>query len=118
MDTVFYDRSGKAVAYTSNSKHIYTFGGRPAAYIDRASIYSYAGKHLGWFRDGWIRDHSGACVFFTKDAKGGPAKPVKSIKPVKSVRSVKPVRGVKQVRPARPAKSASWSDLSGPRFFD
>lgn len=117
MDIVFYNRTGRPIAYLSDDKHIFTFDGRAVAYLDRDSVYSYPGAHLGWFAAGWIRDQNGDCVFFTKDARGGPVKPVKGVKPVKSVKSVKPVKGVKQVRPVKPVRSLSWSDLSGPQFF-
>jgi hypothetical protein len=117
MELVFYDRTGRAVAYSSDGKHIFTFDGSPVAYLDRGSVYSYSGSHMGWFVDGWVRDDSGHCVFFTQTARGGPVKPVKAVKPVKGVKSVKPVKGVKQVRPVKPVNSLSWSDQSGPQFF-
>jgi hypothetical protein len=114
----FYDYSGRPVAYTQDGTHIYTFTGRPVAYLSDDSVYSFSGVHLGWFEDGWVRDNSGQCVFYTGDATGGPLKPVKHVKPVKSVKSVKPVKSVKSVRPVRAVKSLSWSRLSGEDFFN
>ena len=114
----FYDQTGRPVAYTQDGIHIYTFLGKPVAYLHGDSVYSFSGNHLGWFEDGWIRDNSGSCVFYTHDAQGGPVKTVKSVKPVKSVKSVKPVKSVKSVRPVKAVKSTSWSDLSGDQFFD
>jgi hypothetical protein len=114
----FYDQSGSPVAYTQDGVHIYTFTGHPVAHLDGESVYSFSGKHLGWFENGWIRDNSGCCVFYTHDAHGGPVKPVKQVKPVKSVKSVEPVKSVKLVRPVKTVKSLSWSNLSGEQFFE
>lgn len=66
---------------------------------------------------GWIRDHRGDCVFFTKIASGGPVKPVKSIQPVRGIRRIRPVRGVREVKPFKPVRSLNWSSLSGKSFF-
>lgn len=117
MKIVFYNASGEPIAYTEDGVHIYLFDGKPVAYIDRDSIYSYSGKHLGWYIDGWIKDNNGDCVFFTEEAKGGPVKPVKGVKPVKSVKQVKPVKSVKEVKPVRPVRSLSWSSVLSDAFF-
>jgi len=118
MELTFYDRYGKPVAYTEDNIHIHLFDGGAVAYISGDSIYSYSGKHLGFFEDGWVRDHSGDCVFFTETARGsGPVKPVKSIKSVKSVKSIRSVKGVMEVKPVKSVISLSWSDLSGRQFF-
>lgn len=114
----FYDHRGSPVAYTQDGKHIYTFSGCPVAYFSGSSVYSFSGTHLGTFEDGWIRDNSGRCVFYTADATGGPVKPVKHVKPVKSVKGVKPVKSVKSIRPVKAVKSLSWSEFSGEHFFD
>ncbi|MBR9683673.1 hypothetical protein GOV03_03985 [Candidatus Woesearchaeota archaeon] len=118
MSTTFYDNNGNAVAYTEDGEHIFLFNGKASAFISQNSIHSYSGKHLGWFEDGWIRDHSGLCVFFTENTMGsGPVKPVRSVKPVKSVKQVRPVKGVKHISQVRPVKSMGWSNQSGEQFF-
>lgn len=114
----FYDQSGTPVAYTQDGTHIFTFEGQSVAYLDGDSVYSFSGKHLGWFEAGWIRDNAGHCVFYTSDARGGPIKPVRRIKPVKSVKRIQPVKSVKSVRPVKAVKSLAWSDLSGGQFFE
>lgn len=113
----FYSKSGKTIAYTEDEQHISLFSGRPVAFLSGNAVYSFSGKHIGWFEDGWIRDRKGKAVFFTSDAYGGPIKPVKRVKPVKGVKRVKPVKGVKQVKSVKPIKALSWSDLSGEQFF-
>jgi len=113
----FYSKSGKPVAYTDDGQHVYLFSGRPVAHLLGDAVYSYSGRHIGWFENGWIRDTKGACVFFTSDAIGGPVKPVKHVKPVKGVKHVKPVKGVTHVKSVKAVKSLSWSPLSGEQFF-
>lgn len=119
MEITFYDRYGRPIAYTEDNAHIYLFDGSAVAYISGDSIYGYSGKHLGFFQNGWVRDHSGNCVFFTEISRGsGPVKPVKSVRPVKSVKSVRPVKGVREVKPVKSVRLLSWSDLSGRQFFN
>ena len=115
----FYDSHGEPIAFSDNGVDIYTFRGKPVAYLNDNKVYGFNGHHFGWFENGWIRDKSGRCVFFTENATGsGPAKPAKSVKPVKSVKSVKPVKSIKQVASAKAANSLSWSQLSGVQFFE
>ena len=117
MTIDFYDKSGRPIAYMADGQHIYLFSGKPVAFLSGNAVYSFSGRHLGWFEDGWVRDKAGKCVFFTSDANGGPVKPVKRVKPVKGVKQVKPVKGVKQVKAVKAVKSLSWSNLSGKQFF-
>ena len=116
-ETTFYDQKGSPIAYTQDGTHIYTFSGKPVAYLHGNSVYSYDGNHLGWFENGWIRDNSGNCVFYTNSAKGGPVKPVKSVKPIKSVKSIRPIKSVKSIAPVKSVFTLSWSNLSGEHFF-
>ncbi len=118
MELTFYDKSGRPVAYAEDETHIYLFDGEPVAYIDGDSIYAYSGKHLGWFEDGWVRDHSGKCVFFTEISSGsGPIKPIKRIKTIKYARRIQPIKGIRQIRPIKPIRQLSWSEFSGESFF-
>jgi hypothetical protein len=67
----FIDRTGDAVAYLDDDgEAIYLWDGTPVAFFSGDSIYSYSGKHLGYFTDGWIRG-AGAAVVFIDDATGG-----------------------------------------------
>jgi hypothetical protein len=113
----FYDQHGKPTAYTEDHEHIFTFSGEPVAYLYDESVYSYTGKHLGRFTDGWVRDNDGMCVFYTDNTSGGPVKPVRQVRPVRSVKQVRPIRSIKEIRPVRPVRSLSWSPLSSYAFF-
>jgi hypothetical protein len=116
-DLVFYDRNGRAAAYCEDGEHIYLYNGRPVAYLREDSVFAYSGRHLGWFRDGWVRDHRGNAVFFTSEASGGPTKPTKQVRPVKSVKSIRPLKSVRQMKPVRAVKQLAWSARSSELFF-
>lgn len=116
-DIVFYDRNGRATAYSQDGEHIYLYSGRPVAYLRDDSVFAYSGRHLGWFQDGWIRDHKGNTVFFTNGASGGPTKPTKQVRPVKSVKSLRPMKSLRQMKPAHSIKRRAWSERSSTSFF-
>ncbi len=114
----FYDYRGVPVAYTEDNETIYLFTGEPVAYFYENAVYSFSGVHLGWFENGWIRDLSGACAFFTENATGaGPVKPVKHVCPVKRIKHVKPVKCVRRINRIKAINTLSWSRLSGVSFF-
>jgi hypothetical protein len=117
MDLTYYDAHGTPIAYTDDGDAIFLFTGQPAGYHDSDSVYSFGGKHLGWFEDGLIRDNNGHVAFFTERAAGGPAKPITKIKPIKGIKQIMPIRGIKQIKPIRAINSLSWSPLSGVLFF-
>ena len=119
MSLTFYNSEGRAVAYLDDdTESIYLYDGTPVAWLSDDSIYSYSGRYLGWFQNGWVWDLCGDCVFFTDTATGGPVRPVTQVRPVRGVRAVRPVRGVREVRPVRPVRSAAWSNLSDESFFE
>ncbi|HEX8112840.1 MAG TPA: hypothetical protein VF516_34150 [Kofleriaceae bacterium] len=68
MEFTLYEAGGRAVAYCDDGRHVYAFHGAPLAYIDGDSVYAFDGEHLGWWDQGWVRDHHGACAFFTEGA--------------------------------------------------
>ena len=120
MDEIvtLYNREGRAIAYIYEGEYIYLYGGKPVGYLDEESVYGFNGKHLGRFEEGWLRDSSGNCAFFTEDVSGGGrVRPVRKVRPVRGVRQVRPVKSVRQVRPVRPVKQLQWSPLSSEAFF-
>ena len=117
MDLTFYDANGNPSAYTDDGEHIHLFSGEPVAYLSGDSVYSFSGKHLGRFEDGWVRDNGGASVFFTDNARGGVLKPLKALKPLKGLKQLRPLKGLKELKPLSPLKTLSWSQLSGRHFF-
>ena len=114
----FYDRTGKAVAFTDDDTHVFLINGTPVAYIFGDAVYTFPGRQIGWYENGWIRDPDGKAVFFTENAREpGPVRPVKGVTPVKGTKRVLPVKGVRDVRRVKPTTSFQWSVLSGEQFF-
>lgn len=117
-DHTLYDAYGSPEAYVEDDGSIYLYSGAPVGWIDqRGNVYAYSGRHLGVLDRGWVRDHRGACVYFTDQAIGGPVRPVRRVRPVRGVRGVRPVRGVPEVPPVRAVPSLDWSELTGASFF-
>jgi hypothetical protein len=118
MPRTFYDRSGKPVAYTEDEVHIFLYTGYPAGYLYDSAVYSYTGRHLGMLRSGWIRDHTGACVFFTEEATGGgPPLPELQAKPRKLLKKAKPPKGRRETPPPRADDLTEWSGQAAETFF-
>lgn len=114
----FYDRAGVPTAYIEDGENIVLFSGKPVAYLAGEYIYTFGGRQLGIFEDGWVRDIKGYAVFFTDEASGcGPVKPVKCVEPVRGVKQVFPVKGVPQVPYVKSVPVLAWSHLSGKQFF-
>ena len=114
---IFYNEYGTPFAYTDDNEHIFTFPGKPVGYIFADKIYSYNGKHLGWYIDGWIRDINGYCVFFTETATGGPIKPMRKMAPIRSVKTIKPLKRLRSLPHLKPIKRLAWSRYKDMEFF-
>ncbi len=117
MEITFYDRDGVPIAYLADDETIYLFRGQPVGYLLQNSVYSFLGRHLGWYDHGWICDHAGYCLLFTEAAQGGPARPVKRPKPNKLIKIFRPVKSAREAKPAKLSRSPSWSKLSWSQFF-
>lgn len=114
----FYDSTGRPYAYSDDGETIYTFIGKPIAYISEDSLYSFTGKHLAFFENGHIYDHSGSVLLFTDGASSGPMKPLKALKPLKGLKELRPLKGLKELTPLKALKSMSWSNLVPEELFD
>ena len=108
----FYDKERKPYAYTEDNTTIYTYEGKPIAYIDIEDIYAFSGTHLGFYEEGNIWDHNGDVMLFTKDSIRGPLKPRKSLMPLKKLKSKKPLKGTKALKPRKPLKNNKWSSCN------
>jgi hypothetical protein len=119
-ELVFIDRLGDAVAYkAADDDVVFLWSGTAIAIIDEESVLAFNGRRLGWFVDGWIRDHKGACVYFTDGAMGGMARPARKARAARGARRARPARGARRARPARAANRQAWSTLAdGRAFFD
>lgn len=110
-ETTLFGRNGEPIAYIAHQEGntIYTFAGKPCAYIDDSNnIYGFNGKHLGWFEDDFVRDHQGYRIGFTESTC-----PVfTQFEPFKGFKEFKPFKGFKQFRPLKPIKSYVISETS------
>ena len=61
METTLLDRYGVPKAYITDEEEnlIYLWNGKPVAYINDENVYSWQGRHLGWFFDGILYDLKG-----------------------------------------------------------
>ena len=109
MSLDFYDAKGRPYAYCDDGESIYTFAGRPIAYIDGDSIFAFSGRHIGYFEEGALRDAAGHTLLFTDGARSGPIKPIKQIRPMKGGKGLRPVKRMQQNKPIKPIKTLSWS---------
>lgn len=117
MSLEFYDYHGVPVAYTDDEEHIYSFDGRPVAYICGSRVYSYRGRQLGHFDRGLIHDNRGLLVLITPDSRGGTMKPLLRPVPTKNTQRVKPAK-----KNRRPGSTPLFflglcSRITGQQFF-
>lgn len=99
VEVTLYDKSGTPIAYisTDEDRTIYSFDGRPLAYLEGNSIYGFNGNHLGWFEDGVVRDKQGCPAGFVSQrlkafARFQPHKSFKKFKPFKRFRRFAPFK--------------------------
>lgn len=118
MHLEFFDKSGSAVVYTPDGTNLFLWNGDPVAYLIEGKAYSFKGKFLGWFEDGWLTDLKNVPALFSNGAVGGPLKPVRKVSQAKSVRRVLPVKSVRSVAKVRPVRSLSWSPVSNAAYFN
>ena len=119
MNLIFYDKNGKAVAYTVDD-NIFLFNGKPVAYIANNfnnPVYTFSGRQLGWVDNGWIIDLSGCYAFFTNESIGGPNKPLRQLTPIRSVRQLLPIKNLRSIQKIKPIKKMLWSSHSDESFF-
>jgi hypothetical protein len=125
-EITLFDSRGKPIAYIAPDEElsIYLWDGTPAAYLEKdggrarrryASVYGFNGKHLGWFSDGLIRDHSGSAACAVQQRMGV----VTSIEPVKGVKHkhIEPVKAVPEISPVPPVFMDMWGNNSCRTFL-
>ena len=100
MKLCFYNQEGNLFGYCEDETYIYTFDGKPVAYIDVEDVYAFKGTHLGYLEDGNVWDRNGNMLLFTDNSKFGvgPLKPKKSLKPKKGLKSLMPLKGKKVLK--------------------
>ena len=110
-EVTLFGRSGDPQAYIASrdSNTIYSFSGEPLAYVDdKANIYGFNGKHLGWFEDDIVWNHQGRRVGFTSTS----CPVLRQFEPFKGFKQFKPFKGFKQFAPFKPVKTGSVASES------
>jgi hypothetical protein len=65
-----YGQSGQVCAWLQNATgRIIGQHGVHLAFLFRGGVYDRHGLHLGWWENGHMRDHCGAVVIFSREAK-------------------------------------------------
>ncbi len=118
MTNTFYDEFGSPKAYIEDDCNIFLFNGECIGYVLKDSVYNFNGKHLGFFKDGWIRDNDGRCVVFVKTAKKGPERRVMDIGRVKSPKFKIPDKKLREGTPKILEVKDIWSELSFIQFYN
>lgn len=104
----FFDRSGRPVVYLHNG-YLLRWSGQRVAIVQNHAIYSLSGGHVGYIRDGWIRDRRGHAVSFSQGSTGGPLPPIPHIAPVKAIPPIQPIAPILPLASLMPIPSFSWS---------
>lgn len=108
-EITLFDREGAAIAYidTNEELTIFLWNGTPVAYLEKSTIYGFNGKHLGWFKDGIVRDHQGGGVGFIE----GAVSKLTKLEPLKSLQKLTPLRSLQELEPLEPLFKDSWSGI-------
>jgi hypothetical protein len=106
-EVTLFDGSGNPDAYLAPQEEntFYLWSGQPVAYLDSDNIYGFNGKHLGWFEQGIVWDHSGSPVGFTRQTIQVYAK----YEPYKAYKQYRPYRAYQQYAPYKPYFKTSIS---------
>ena len=114
----FYDAHGRPTHYSPDDEHLYSWDGRPAGYLTDSAVYTFTGRFLGWFENGWLRDRANRPVLFSRAAIGGPLQPERRLPALRAQRHVRPLKGLRETRPEKPCAVRDWSRLSASAFFE
>jgi hypothetical protein len=104
-----FNKDGNAVAYIDDDNEtIFLWDGTPVAYLDNENLYGFNGKHLGWYENGIIWNHSGERCGFSKESLPVFAK----FEPFKSFKKFRPFKSFKEFAPFKPFKSSLISTMN------
>jgi hypothetical protein len=107
METTLFNKHGKPVAYLAADKEtIYTWDGRPVAYLFKARVYGWNGRHLGWFADGTVFDIYGLRAGFVRNKSPIPTQ----VEPLKAVKKLTPVKSPRQTPVVKPSLCYGFSE--------
>ncbi len=107
-EITLYSSGGQPAAYISHDDDltIYLWSGKPVAYLHDEDVYTFNGKHLGWFARGLVYNHEGKIV----GAIRSRLMSVPQISPLKAIKEIKPIKAIREMSPLRPVFGLLWSD--------
>lgn len=105
-EITLYSSGGQPVAYIADDLTIYLWSGKPVAYLHSDDVYSFNGKHLGWFVRGLVYNHDGEVV----GAIRSRLRSVPQISPIKSIKEIKPIKGIREISPVMPLFRLLWAE--------
>ena len=107
-EITLYSSPGQPIAYIAPNDDltIYLWSGKPVAYLHAEDVYTFNGRHLGWFVKGLVYNHRGQIVGAIRSRLTS----VPQISPIKSLKELKPIKGIREISPLRPVLGVSWSE--------
>ena len=115
-----YDANGAPVLRLLDNGRLVGFDGSSIGFLNQGNVYDYNGIHRGWFHDGILRDHFGACVGFGQQVTTNthPFFPFKQLAPLPSLVELEPLRPFKSFPPFKPFFGFQWSDYDPISLFE
>lgn len=106
-----YDSRGSCVGYLGPRGRIVTRSGRVKAIIGRGGvIHDARGRHLGWWRDGYMRGRDGGVVAFRRGSRLRVIPPTVGPAPLGPTDVLlTPVSPIRDAPPLMPAGTFAWS---------
>lgn len=119
MSTDLWDAHGDPIAYIDDDKEsVFFYDGTPIAWIAGNCLYTYRGRLLGWYYEGWIFGADGKCVLFGERAQPGATKPFRKNVGDRTDKTVCPSRSSRDTMRKRPIRASVWSGTSARAFFN
>jgi hypothetical protein len=116
MEPIF-DRHGETVAWRHRD-FIYDPKGKARALVRQRTVFTFQGKFLGRFEDGFYRDPQARAVAFEEGATGGPMQPVLKVRPLPPPPKDLPYPPtIEDVPPPPRFRANAWSDISWDDFL-
>jgi hypothetical protein len=118
MLTNLWDSHGTAVAYIDDDhESVYLQDGSAVAWISGVNLYSYRGRLLGWYYQGWVIDLEGKCLLFSERAQPGAVRPFTRLPEDRGDKALRPSRSVPDPSRKRPSRAKTWSSIDARTFF-
>jgi hypothetical protein len=112
-----YNRHGQLVAWLNRTYLHDLSGAQLWLFIGDGAVFTYKGRHVGGFTNGYFRDKDGHAIAFTKDASIGPPLPVVMYPPIPPNPVFPKFPALALVPPLPPIDRFTWSKISWEEFI-